>query len=408
MTRSTQGIARYLKGWRILDDEPVSDHALIAYELAWKAGSQKQKHLYTTDWDAFRENLDWRIQGSVDDDSAETCSRLMKEAYRNSGTREALSRKPYWWNTEIADKRKTCTQLRRRTSRMLRRRDVPDEEKEVLRNEYKEERTALKRLVRTSKRELWKKACEDLEEDVWGNGYRIATGRFSNPRPVDLTQEQTSSIAQVLFPRNDDENFMIIDRDAGVEPPLFTMEELQTAADRLKSGKAPGLDGIPPEAVKIAAKMAPEWILRVINQLLHARRWTRSRQELTLAIGEELTTENMVTRMIENEATWTRIHDYIKGVMKRKEEDEREAQKRGTDERGPPANSEECLTTKPEGQGRNERSRTLLYHPKRHQPADTFELERCTGRRCRSLSLDAILSSRTLWDNHQNHLGLGH
>ncbi|KAG5877274.1 hypothetical protein JTB14_038310 [Gonioctena quinquepunctata] len=113
VTCSTQGIARYLKGWRILDDEPVSDHALIAYELAGKAGSQKQKHLYTTDWDAFRENLDWRKQGSVDDDSAETCSRLMKEAYRNSGTREALSRKPYWWNTEIADKRKTCTQLRK-------------------------------------------------------------------------------------------------------------------------------------------------------------------------------------------------------------------------------------------------------------------------------------------------------
>ncbi|KAG5894618.1 hypothetical protein JTB14_026149 [Gonioctena quinquepunctata] len=95
VTCSTQGIARYLKGWRILDDEPVSDHALIAYELAGKAGSQKQRHLYTTDWDAFRENLDWRIQGSVDDDSAETCSRLMKEAYRSSGTRETLSRKPY-------------------------------------------------------------------------------------------------------------------------------------------------------------------------------------------------------------------------------------------------------------------------------------------------------------------------
>ncbi|KAG5889255.1 hypothetical protein JTB14_025515 [Gonioctena quinquepunctata] len=57
VTCSTQGIARYLKGWRILDDEPVSDHALIAYELAGKAGNQNQRHVYTTDWDAFTENL---------------------------------------------------------------------------------------------------------------------------------------------------------------------------------------------------------------------------------------------------------------------------------------------------------------------------------------------------------------
>ncbi|KAG5864159.1 hypothetical protein JTB14_032040 [Gonioctena quinquepunctata] len=112
----SRGYRQIPEGWRILDDEPVSDHALIAYELA---GNQSQRRVYTTDWDAFRENLDWRIQSSVDDDSAETCSRLMKEAYRSSGTRETLSRKPYWWNNDIADKCKTCTQLRRRTSRML-------------------------------------------------------------------------------------------------------------------------------------------------------------------------------------------------------------------------------------------------------------------------------------------------
>ncbi|KAG5862237.1 hypothetical protein JTB14_027534 [Gonioctena quinquepunctata] len=58
---------------------------------------------------------------------------------------------------------------------------------------------------------------------------------------------------------------MIIGRDAEEEVPPFTIEELLTAADRLKSGKAPELDGIPPEAVKTAARMAPEWMLRVRN-----------------------------------------------------------------------------------------------------------------------------------------------
>ena len=56
------------------------------------------------------------------------------------------------------------------------------------------------------------------------------------------------------------------------EPPndarLFTIEELQTAAKKLKPNKAPGPDGIPAEALKIIAESRPNLLLGMFNTCL--------------------------------------------------------------------------------------------------------------------------------------------
>jgi len=51
----------------------------------------------------------------------------------------------------------------------------------------------------------------------------------------------------------------------------FTAEELKAAAGRLKSGKAPGPDGIRPEAVKAAVKAVPDKMLELFNLLLERK-----------------------------------------------------------------------------------------------------------------------------------------
>jgi hypothetical protein len=45
------------------------------------------------------------------------------------------------------------------------------------------------------------------------------------------------------------------------------VEELKAAAERLRTGKARGPDGVPPEVVKLAVTAAPEEILQVMNGL---------------------------------------------------------------------------------------------------------------------------------------------
>ncbi|KAK9729146.1 hypothetical protein QE152_g16049 [Popillia japonica] len=55
------------------------------------------------------------------------------------------------------------------------------------------------------------------------------------------------------------------------EPPAFTDKELKQAAQKMKSGKTPGLDGIPAEALKEAIKTNGAWIVGVLNSLLETQ-----------------------------------------------------------------------------------------------------------------------------------------
>lgn len=51
---------------------------------------------------------------------------------------------------------------------------------------------------------------------------------------------------------------------------LFTEEEFRVTWTRMKARKSPGLEGIPPEAVKLAAEVRTETVLQVMNYtLLH-------------------------------------------------------------------------------------------------------------------------------------------
>ena len=69
-----------------------------------------------------------------------------------------------------------------------------------------------------------------------------------------MNDEEVRHIVDGLFtthPEREEENDL--DEDVEEVVPKFTEEELLTAVDSLKNGKAPGPDGIPIEILKIAA-----------------------------------------------------------------------------------------------------------------------------------------------------------
>lgn len=180
-----------------------------------------------------------------------------------SGERE----KPYWWNIDIENQRAKCLRMRRAVTRANARNAPGNEENIRLQMQYKDSCKELKRLIFCSKREHWKNLCSELENDVWGAGYKIAMKHLgSQSLPYNLSLDQKTEIIEYLFPKREDQWIRGEPVQEGVPP--FTMDELAKAAEQIKHGKAPGPDRVPPEAVKLVAKIAPLILLAILNTLL--------------------------------------------------------------------------------------------------------------------------------------------
>lgn len=85
-------------------------------------------------------------------------------------------------------------------------------------------------------------------------------------------------------------------KEEGTQIPNFTEEEVQEAAKNLKGKRAPGPDGIPPEAVKMLAKFIPgEVVAKIMSDLLKKRtfpsRWKSGKLELLKKPGTEAGSE---------------------------------------------------------------------------------------------------------------------
>lgn len=83
--------------------------------------------------------------------------------------------------------------------------------------------------------------------------------------PYELNSDRKLTIVRDLFPQIN-EVWMYNNTDTEVE--TFTTRELEAAAANIKTGKAPGLDKIPPEAIKLVAEDLPDWLLGVRNGML--------------------------------------------------------------------------------------------------------------------------------------------
>ena len=68
----------------------------------------------------------------------------------------------------------------------------------------------------------------------------------TNCRLPELDCQTMTNIINTLFPDHGQRAVEDITA-AAVSPSLFTIEEFQMAADNLKSNKAPGSEGVPPE-----------------------------------------------------------------------------------------------------------------------------------------------------------------
>lgn len=293
ITFSTNKIATQITKWEVLDNETLTEHAHIRFEIkerteVLKKGGIREK--IRMNIDKFKEQIRKEITGTDGmSTNPEECTKIIKKAYKLStkNSKNTENYKPYWWNDYIEIQKRKCIEARRRHTRANKKNDTTT--KQQTWETYKSEKKELQKQIELSKKAHWKKVCDELEADIWGKGYQIAMKQFKKMGPkLELTQEKELEIINALFPSRHTEwgEYNKIDN---IEK--FTIEEITNAGKNIKLGKAPGPDGIPPEAVKIITEMDPNYILNIMNELLKIQEfpkvWKTSKLVLITKPGKD-------------------------------------------------------------------------------------------------------------------------
>ncbi|CAB0037466.1 unnamed protein product [Trichogramma brassicae] len=263
-------------GWRV--DREVfmnSDHRAITFNRSAhrphrsSAGPRRRWCARKLDVEAFSEQLSGaRIPnanatpGHPEDMAAalitaitEACSVSMP----SGGGRRRRHEPVYWWTDEIAALRWQCLRARRLAQRA---RGRAAEEARLA--DFAIAKSRLRAAIEESKRRCWSALCNEVDRDVWGRPYGTVMSRLRGPRatpPREPTLVRRTVAA--LFPTVTEALIRPPAGPAGAVIPGVTLEEPRGACTRIRDGAAPGPDGVPNRALKLAVVLRPDAFLRV-------------------------------------------------------------------------------------------------------------------------------------------------
>lgn len=290
VTCACQSMAMRTVGWKILEGEFSTHHRHILFTVKDKNHKMKPKTQGTGKrWlfnsEIFTEKIKGRQWGQGNGGNLKVFLDNMQEVVRESTTRIQATRIiPYWWNAGIEMARRKSTEARRTSIRRNRKYGVEDPRAQEATEEHRHAKKELNKLINQSKRESWKQTCKELEDDIWGNGYKIATkGLGIQSLPYNPPVEKKLEWCRQLFPKKENRRLRWM-RIPTEQAPQFTIEELREAAGTIKNKKAPGPDGIPPEAVKIAVTEVPDAVLEVLNNLARDQSFPRVWKEASVIL----------------------------------------------------------------------------------------------------------------------------
>lgn len=271
-TAISSGLASSVRDWEVSLEETSSDHRFITFSLGLVSKPTKKACQTRT---LFRKERFREMFRSIIDNEGQGISSFnllmtaLKRAYDFSVVRRSAgepAKLPYWWTEEVEDLRSQCNAARRALTRLRKLPCPNDMQVEVSITVYKDKRRQLSRAINTAKRSAWSKICSDLDDDIWGTGFKMVNGTLADRTPYNLTEERKLEIVAHLFPREQEELSLLASAGLSSIPPI-TIEEVQEAVHSRKTGKAPGPDGVPMEALVEVARYEVELLKSVLNEL---------------------------------------------------------------------------------------------------------------------------------------------
>lgn len=131
-------------------------------------------------------------------------------------------------------------------------------------------KTELNRTIIETKKGKWEELRSDINKNQWGLGYKIVMRKLGAKQSTPhLNSETIELIVNTLFPTID-RRIDLPEYTQETSRPLFTLEEMSTAANTLKTKKATGPDGIPVEGLKL---VATERLHLLLSMFMHV--WKR-------------------------------------------------------------------------------------------------------------------------------------
>lgn len=276
LTMTSNRIANITKGWHVSEDENLSCHRNILYEITTNTGNDLN-HL-RQGWKIDEKSLEQfannlkpklvKLQAEQNYDPTkmlekvfQICNKTLRKKKQNS-----MRRPVYWWNPEVAEIRREALNAKRKLTRGNKKKNLTSTDKEQLMQEYRDKRQKLSNAIIHAKQQSWKIVCDDLNNNPWGDGYKLVQKKFKIQNSAHLDDPTLEKTITELFP-SDDVSETPTRVTSTVNFQMFTIDELKNATNKIKNGKAAGPDGLAPEIAKKAVLCNLEYFLRMYNRL---------------------------------------------------------------------------------------------------------------------------------------------
>lgn len=288
------------------------DPETILRGFAWRKGLTESRGEEEEDVGAYRAWVE---------PLADRFQRILEEVTRAELPSKSLprgSRKPNgWWSEEIAEARRESFRVRRAYQKR-RKKKAPDVEEARL--VYVRARKAVQIFIWRAKEAVWRELYSLVDLDPWGKPYKVVMSRLKGcPHKMVMTPAQVretiahlfvlspyppSSLLSPLLPLPpipdpvDLGGFPDIGRNrreaVSVSATVESVdaEIIKEAVSRIKTKKAPGLDGVPSEVVACVAGAFQADVLEVVRDTLSVipSSWKRARVVLIPKPGKDPST----------------------------------------------------------------------------------------------------------------------
>ncbi|KAF0745515.1 Reverse transcriptase domain-containing protein, partial [Aphis craccivora] len=275
LTIASPRTAHTITKWTVLDEESLSDHYYLYFEINTGAPERRNPRVPKIDLKKLKETFAPEIRHPLlDCTDAETKSRaltdIIHECRRSTHAEKKPRKSVHWWNPELSVLHSAANHLRRVFQRKRKRHGPAASTAEE--TAAKEAKRELTRAIKRAKETSWKILCDQVQRDPWGLPYKLVMGKLTRPPPIPELNVpgRLQHIVDGLFPKHPrrDNSTWLHNQQLDGTPWKIDIEELKTAASRLRNKISPGIDGIPNEVVKVIVALNPTILLNVYNTCL--------------------------------------------------------------------------------------------------------------------------------------------